>query len=95
MTSWYMWQDGDLLLRVRVQPRASRDAIVGPMGDELKIAITAPPVDGRANAHLIAFLARTFGVAKNAVTLLGGENSRSKRLHIKKPAKLPISIRST
>ena len=49
-------RDGeDLLLDLFIQPKASRDQIMGPHGDELKVAITAPPVDGQANAHLIKF----------------------------------------
>ncbi|MDW3203647.1 DUF167 family protein, partial [Vibrio sp. 1865] len=48
-----VWQDGeDIVLKLYIQPKASRDKIVGLHGEELKIAITAPPVDGKANAHL-------------------------------------------
>lgn len=53
-----------LVLRLYIQPKASRDSIVGLHGDELKVAITAPPVDGQANAHLVKFLAKQFRVAK-------------------------------
>lgn len=82
-------QGEDLILRVRVQPRASRDEVCGLQGEALKIRITAPPVDGKANAHLIRFLAREFGVAKSAVELLSGETGRDKRLRIHAPARLP------
>ena len=67
---------------VRVVPRASRDAIVGEHDGALKIALTAPPVEGAANAALIAFLAKALGVAKRAVTIASGEASRQKRVQI-------------
>ncbi len=59
----YLKRDADdLLLRLVLQPKASRDAFVGLLGDELKVAITAPPVDGQANKHLIKFLSKQFKV---------------------------------
>ncbi len=69
-----------LLLSVRVQPKASRNAIQGVHGEALKIALTAPPVDGAANKACIAFMAKKLGVAKSAVAILSGQTSRSKRL---------------
>lgn len=90
MAGWYRWQGQTLLLSVKVQPRANRDEIVGPHGDEsLKVRITAPPVDGKANQHLIRFMAKAFGVAKSRVTLLRGETGRDKQLAIEHPLKLP------
>ena len=69
-------------LAVRAQPDAKRTAVAGIYGEgpsaQLKIAIHAPPLEGRANAALIEFLAATFGLPKNAVELLSGEMSRSK-----------------
>lgn len=69
-------------LAVRAQPGAKRTAILGFFGDEtqaqLKIAVQAPPLEGRANEALIAFLAATFGLPKRAVELISGELSRSK-----------------
>lgn len=58
-------EDG-LVLRLYIQPKASRDSIVGLHGDEVKIAITAPPVDGQANSHLTKFLGKQFRVAKKS-----------------------------
>lgn len=58
-----------LVLRLYIQPKASRDSIVGLHGDELKVAITALPVDGRANAHLTKYLAKQFRVAKSQSSL--------------------------
>jgi uncharacterized protein (TIGR00251 family) len=69
-------------LAVRAQPGAKKTAIVGVSGEgsaaQLKIAVQAPPVEGRANAALIGFLATTFDIAKNRVELVAGELSRSK-----------------
>ena len=67
-------------LRVFVQPRASRNKLVEWRGDELKIALAAPPVDGAANKACCVFLAKTFGLSRGAVQLLSGESSRHKRL---------------
>lgn len=74
--------DEGVSLAVRAQPGAKRTAITGVYGESatarLKIAVNAPPVEGRANDALIAFLAETFSVAKGAVELSSGELSRSK-----------------
>ena len=59
--------DDGLVLRLYIQPKASRDSIVGLHGDEVKVAITAPPVDGQANSHLVKFLGKQFRVAKSQV----------------------------
>ena len=72
-----------LLLSVRVQPRASRNAIQGVHGEALKIALTAPPVDGAANKACIAFVAKQMGLSKSAVSILSGHTSRNKRLLIR------------
>ena len=69
-------------LAVRAQPGAKKTAIVGIYGEgtraQLKVAVHAPPLDGRANEALIAFLAETFGLPKSAVALVSGELSRNK-----------------
>ena len=67
---------------VYVQPRASNNAIVGMHGDALKVRLTAPPVDGAANAGLIAFLAKEIGVAKSAIRIVAGESSRRKVVEV-------------
>ena len=92
MSDWYRWDGEDLLLFVKVQPKASRDELAEPLGDALKIRITAPPVDGKANSHLLRFLAKTFGVAKSAVILESGDSSRTKRIRVKKPRQLPQNV---
>lgn len=73
---------GGVTLAVRAQPGAKKTAIVGVYGEgdraQLKIAVQAPPVEGRANEALIAFMAELLGVSKKSVELVGGELSRSK-----------------
>ena len=69
-------------LAVRAQPGAKKTAIVGVYGEgaaaQLKIAVQAPPIEGRANEALIAFLAKQFGIARSAVEVVSGDLSRSK-----------------
>jgi uncharacterized protein (TIGR00251 family) len=68
---------------LRVQPRASRNAIAGLVGDAVKLAITAPPVDGKANQAVIEFLSDALGVAKSRITILSGETGRNKRIAVR------------
>ncbi|KJY81426.1 hypothetical protein TW81_18460 [Vibrio galatheae] len=87
------WFDGqDLVIRLYIQPKASRDKIVGQHGEELKIAITAPPVDGKANAHLSKYLAKQFKVAKGLITIEKGELGRHKQVRINSPSQIPKEI---
>ena len=90
--SFYQWQEGDLLLSCHLQPKAAKDEIVGLHGDSVKIRITAPPIEGRANAHLIKFLAKQFAVTKRDITILSGELGRQKRIRISQPGKLPAQL---
>ncbi|ENM5741251.1 YggU family protein [Vibrio metoecus] len=88
-----VWREGnDLLLRLYIQPKASRDSIVGLHGEELKIAITAPPIDGKANAHLSKFLAKQCKVAKGSVVIEKGELGRHKQVRILQPSQIPAEI---
>jgi uncharacterized protein (TIGR00251 family) len=68
---------------LRVQPRASRTAIAGTMGDAIKLAITAPPVDGKANQAVIEYLAELFRVAKSSIVILSGETGRNKLIAVR------------
>lgn len=63
---------------VRVVPRASKNEIAGQVGDAIKVRLTAPPVEGKANKALIAFLAQELGVRKSQVEIVAGETSRNK-----------------
>ena len=71
---------GGVLLSVKLQPRASKNEIGEALGDELKIKVTAPPVDSAANEALVKFLAEKLGCAKNRVELRRGQTSRHKTI---------------
>ncbi|MFC0180863.1 DUF167 family protein [Thorsellia kenyensis] len=79
-------------LALYIQPKASRDQWVGWHGDEYKLAITAPPVDGKANEHVIKLLAKTFRVPKKNIVIINGELSRHKRVEIIAPEIIPESL---
>lgn len=72
--------DGSLLLSLYVQPRSGRNAIVGLHGDAVKLRLNAPPVDGKANKAVIAFLAKSLKIPKSAVTIRSGMQSRMKKI---------------
>jgi uncharacterized protein (TIGR00251 family) len=91
--NWYRWDEHDLTLYLRVQPKASRDAFIGPYGENrYKVAITAPPVEGKANRHLLKFLAKAFGIPVYQAEMISGEGSRSKTVRLKSPRILPIAF---
>jgi uncharacterized protein (TIGR00251 family) len=73
---------GSVVFLVQVVPRSSQCKLVGFQGDFLKIKITAPPVDGRANEECIRFLADVFGVKKDQVHIVGGLKAKKKTLLI-------------
>ena len=78
-----------LQLTLHVQPGASRTEVTRTHGDALKVRLAAPPVDGKANAELLRFLAEVFGVPRRNVTLLRGESSRAKVVRIARPVVRP------
>ena len=73
---------GGVLLLIHLQPRSSRSELAGIHGDRLKIRLTAPPVDSKANEALCDFLAERLGVSKSAVRMVKGEKSRNKTVLI-------------
>ena len=75
-------RDGLVCFMVRVQPRASRDAVAGEVEGALKIRLTAPPVDDRANEALRWFLAAELKIGISAVRIAGGERGRTKRIEV-------------
>jgi uncharacterized protein len=87
--SHYQWQKEALLLHCLLQPKASKDEITGIHDNRLKIRITAPPVDGKANQHLIALVSKWFGTPKSKVSIVRGETGRQKTLLIKEPCRIP------
>ncbi|MEA3547849.1 MAG: DUF167 family protein [Thermodesulfobacteriota bacterium] len=73
-------EKGSLSLALHIQPRASKNRIVGLHGENLKLAVTAPPADGKANKAVVKFLADFFAIPKREVTIKSGLQSRKKRV---------------
>jgi uncharacterized protein len=67
---------------VKIHPRAKKNAITGEVGDALKVALTAPPVNGKANAACIEFFAKLLNVPRSSVTIASGQSSRSKVIRV-------------
>jgi uncharacterized protein len=67
---------------VKVHPRAKKNAITGKVGDALKVALTAPPVDGKANQACIEFFAKLLNVPRSSVTIAAGQTSRNKVVRV-------------
>ncbi|MFN8091709.1 MAG: DUF167 domain-containing protein [Vicinamibacteria bacterium] len=74
--------DGGVILRVRVQPRASKEALGGEREGALVVRLTAPPVEGKANEALARFLGRLLGVPPSAVRVVAGATGRDKRVAV-------------
>jgi uncharacterized protein (TIGR00251 family) len=91
--SFFHSTSDSLLVTLRISPKASRDAIQGtmqtPYGYALKVSVTAPPDKGKANAAVIALLAKAFGTPKSAITLVAGQTDRRKVARI---AGSPIAL---
>lgn len=82
MTDW-LRSDGDgVILDLHIQPGAKKTEVVGRHGDALKIRLAAPPVDGKANAALVAFIAAKVGAGRTAVEVVSGQTSRAKRVRV-------------
>lgn len=81
MPAWTSRNDG-IHIAVRVTPRGGRDALTAGTEEHFAARLSAPPVDGAANAALIPLVAKHFGVPKRAVTIIAGETARLKRLHV-------------
>ena len=82
---YYRWEKDVLSLNCSVQPKANEGQIVGPMGEHLKIRISAAPIDRKANRQLIRFLAKLFHTKQTAITIVSKLTGRHKRVCIKKP----------
>lgn len=74
--------EGGVTLNVRVTPRSSRNAVIGVEADAIKIKLTAPPVEGAANAALIEVVAEWLGVRRSAVSIISGDRARNKRVRV-------------
>ncbi len=83
MNDWSITEaNGSVTFAVRVVPRSSRNQIVGVEGGALKIKLTAPPVEGAANAALIEFVAEWLGVRRSAVSIVSGDKARNKLVRV-------------
>lgn len=86
------WEDDILVLNVLGTPSAKRDIIGKAKGNQLKISVTAAPVAGKATDHMVAFLAKEFGVKKSDIEVVFGRMNINKQLRIRAPEKLPTVI---
>jgi uncharacterized protein len=73
---------GGVVFAVKVHPRAKKNAITGELGDALKVSLTTPPVDGRANGACIDFFAKLLKVPRSSVTIASGQTSRNKVIRV-------------
>lgn len=90
MTAWLRTDGDGVILSLHIQPGAKKTEVVGLHGDALKIRLAAPPVDGKANEALLAFIAQKVGVGKTALELVSGQTSRAKRVRVGGVATLAI-----
>jgi len=89
MAASWRWEGADLHLNVRVQPRSAADQVVGIVDGAVRVRLTSPPVDGKANRSLLRLIARAFGVAPSRVELVGGDRGRGKHLVVHGPVAIP------
>jgi len=88
----YRWVGDDLMLDLHVQPGARKSEFAGLHGDRLKLRIQAPPVEGRANAALLRFIAQACGVPVSRVALEHGSGGRHKRVRVTRPERCPPGV---
>lgn len=88
-------QPDGIVFKIHVQPKASKNAIVGLHDDALKIRLTAPPVDGAANKMCAAFLAKVLGVPKSSVAIVSGLTSRNKQVCVTPPQDASAQLMET
>ncbi|MBN1268101.1 MAG: YggU family protein [Kiritimatiellae bacterium] len=81
--TWLRQTEAGVVINVRVVPRGSANRVEGPLGDALKIRLTAPPVEGKANKALVHFLADALGLPASRISLLSGERGRHKQVLVR------------
>ena len=86
---YFKWEQDKLHLFLRVQPKSSKDGFAEVLDDRIKLRLTAPPVDGKANQYLIKYLAKLFKVPKNQIEIKRGETGRNKHIIVQSPRNLP------
>jgi len=72
----------EIILKVYIQPKSSKNEIVGPYRDGIKVKVTAPPIEGKANKALIQLFAKEFGISPSCIEMIKGNHSREKTLKI-------------
>lgn len=87
--SFFAWDGDVLVVNVLGKPSASKDAIGKPKGTQLKVSVTAKPLNGKATDHMLRFLAPHFGVSASDIEVVFGQENVNKQLRIKAPTKLP------
>ena len=92
MNRWYRKTGVGWLIAVHAQPGAKKSAVAGLHGEALKIRIAAPPVEGKANEALIAFVAKMLDVPRRTVSVVKGESSREKLLLVADPSANPARL---
>ena len=80
----------DLILKIKVEPRSSKSAIVGPYGDALKVKLTSPPVEGKANKELIDLLSKELKIPKKDIEIISGQSSKNKIVKIAGLSKIEL-----
>ncbi len=75
-------QSGSIILRVKVEPRSSRSGISGLYGDSLKVKLTSPPVEGKANNEIISVLSKVLGIKKKQIEIVSGRSSKNKIIRL-------------
>jgi uncharacterized protein (TIGR00251 family) len=86
---FFSWQGDDLHLHVHILPRSSSNSVMGIHNGALKIKLTAPPVDGKANRFLVKFMADEFDVPASHISIVRGESGRNKHLCVSAPVNIP------
>ena len=90
--SWYEIDRCGITLHVHAQPGAKRTEVVGLHGDSIKLRLASPPVDGKANACLVEYLARRLGVKRGQVTIIRGASSRRKTVSVTGTGVQPLTL---
>jgi uncharacterized protein len=82
-----------IIMHSIITPKSSKDEIIGLLGNEVKISITAPPIDGKANTYICKYLGKLFKTAKSNVKILKGENNKHKTIEISHIQELPEKVK--
>ncbi|MGB6371232.1 MAG: DUF167 domain-containing protein [Atribacterota bacterium] len=82
INNYFKITGNDIIIKVKIVPGSSKNKIIGVYNDSLKITITAPPVEGKANKKCVAYLAKYFDVAKSKIEIISGQTSKNKLIRI-------------